>query len=120
MRRITRSGLNLIGVVIVIYLGILLVRAVKHNYEYRQKITALEREMGNLQDERDELKYKIQYYQTDAYKERQARAKLGLQAPGENIIILPPQTAQKDQPANPKPTVPPKSNLEQWWEFLFG
>lgn len=109
---------NIIALVAVGYLTILLVQTVKRNYDYKLQVNLLQQQVNSLQDETSALSYKISYYKTDSYKEKEARAKLGLQAPGEGVIILPrnpdatPVAASKPQPG--------KSNLQQWKEFLFG
>src|SRR5438132_240246 len=103
-----------------VYLAILLAGALRRNYNLNRQISDLRAETTKLTDERDELQFKIQYYKTDAYKEKEARAKLGLQAPGEQVLILP--ATPENQAATAKHQAPtaPKSNLRQWWQFLFG
>lgn len=110
---------TLIGAVIVVYLSTLLVQTVKHNVALKQQIDGLQAQINQLQDERNELVYKVTYYQTDAFKEKGARAKLGLQKPGESIFIIP-HADKTAQPVNADPKPKPKSNWQQWLEFLFG
>jgi cell division protein FtsB len=109
-----------LGVVVAVYITVYLVGTIKHNYDMQKDIAALQQQIADLQLEKDQLQYKIQYYQTEAYKEKEARAKLGLQAPGESVIILP-----HDDPATPTAKAqtankPKKSNWQQWWDFLLG
>ena len=110
---------TLIGILVAGYIAVYLIQTVKHNYELQQQIANLHQQVDNLEIDKQALKYKIQYYQTDSYKEKEARAKLGLQAPGENVIILPHQDdhSQSDQGTPPKPH---RRNLQQWEDFLLG
>ncbi len=108
-----------LGVLATIYIGYYLVVTIKHNYDLRRDIAALQHQIDDLQIERDQLKYRIQYYQTDAYKEKEARAKLNMQAPGEGVIILPEEDLPKAD-TNQKKTKPKKSNFRQWIDFLTG
>ncbi len=111
--------LPLVGLALAAYLAVLLIQTVKRNYDLKRQISGLEDRIEKLSTEQDELKYKVQYYQTESYKEKEARAKLGLQAPGESVIILPKQqpNAVEIEAAQKAKS---KSNLRQWWEFLFG
>jgi cell division protein FtsL len=101
-----------------VYLGMSLVQIVQRNYELKKQLTSLEQQVEALEAEKQELSYRIEYYRTEAYAEKAARAKLGLQAPGEGVIILPKVPPPPPPPPPPKPT--PSSNWRQWMQFLFG
>ena len=115
------GGLNLIGIIVIINLVVVLAQTISHNYELGQQVTTLDQQITQLQDQRDALAYSIQYYKTDSFKQREARAKLGLQLPGENVVALPSQ-AESPAPAVETPTRATKklSNLQQWLQFLSG
>ncbi len=109
----------ILGIIAAIYLSVILTQAVTRNYDLQQQVGNLEADITKLENTNQELQYQAAYYKTDAYKEKEARAKLGLQAPGENVIVLP-----ADKPA-PEPTeaekkAKQKPNWQQWKEFLFG
>ena len=122
MRRllIKSNILNLVGVAMVIYLVVVLAQTVVHNYNLQKRIDALNSQIVTLGDQRDELTYNLQFYQTSSFQEREARAKLGLQKPGESLIILahPSDIVAQTTAAKPKP--PAKSNFAQWLDFLQG
>lgn len=113
--------INAIGAVIVIYLLVVLIQTVKHNYDLNQQVNALRAETDRVKTQNEQLSYDIQYYRTDSFRDREARAKLGLQLPGENVVIIPKTT--------PAPTVAPSaeelarhkpSYFTQWLNFLLG
>ncbi len=108
----------ILGLIVAIYLSVLLIETVKRNYDLKQQISQMETDIQTLKTQNDELKYQTAYYQTEAFKEKEARAKLGLQAPGESVIYLPKQQTAADSDAQKK--AKGKSNLQQWKEFLFG
>ncbi len=113
------GALNVVGAFIIVYLAVVLGQTVLHNYQMSQQIDLLKTQIVLLEDQRDALAYNIQYYQTDSFKEREARAKLGLQLPGENVVVLPhTQTAAADKVKTEE--APRKSNLQQWLDFLSG
>jgi len=99
---------------------LVLAQAVIHNYNLQKQIDVLNGQIVTLGDQRDELTYNLQFYQTSSFQEREARAKLGLQKPGENVIILahPSDIATQQAAAKPKPLT--KSNFAQWLDFLRG
>lgn len=122
MPTITSSTLGaIVGVVIALYLLVYLMQTIKHNYDLQQQINLLQQQNANLETETEALSYRIQYYQTDDYKEKEAREKLGLQQPGEGVVILP----RKDEPTasaqveNQK-RVKQHSNIQQWIDFIAG
>jgi cell division protein FtsB len=112
--------LNIIGAIVIINLVVILAQTISRNYKLNQQIDALNSQVALLNDQKDQLDYSIQYYNTEAFRDREARAKLGLQQPGENVIIIP--------RTSPTPTPPPagaqatakRSNLQQWFDFLSG
>jgi len=77
----------------------------------------IEDENKQLEQSNLELQYQIAYFQTDLYKDKAARAKLGLQAPGESVIILPKKEETKVVVKTTKQT---RSNFAQWIDFLRG
>ena len=117
MNRIRSYLLYGLGVFIALYLITSLVQTIRKNYDLRTQVVKLEEEIDLLQIQQQELKYRIEYYQTEAFREKEARAKLGLQLPGESIIILPREQGEGPKKA-PRPT--PKSNWQQWRAFLFA
>ena len=122
MRRIANGSnlLNLVGLAILVYLVVILAQTVVRNYDLQKQIDTLSSQIVTLSDQRDELTYNLQFYQTTSFQEREARAKLGLQKPGESVIILahPSNIAAQQAAAKPKPRA--KSNFAQWLDFLGG
>lgn len=120
--KIKLSGINLInlaGVVIIIYLIFVLGQTVKRNYELGEQIDTLRTQTALLQDQKDQLSYSLQYYNTDAFRDREARSKLGLQLPGENLIILPRTSSTPASNPDVK-TADNRSNFKRWMDFLSG
>ncbi len=120
MKYLTKSNLgNLIGLAVAAYLVISLFGVIKRNHDLQVQIGGLNSQITQLQTQKDDLSYEIRYYQSDSFKEKEARSKLGLEQPGESLIILPPH-ASAGNAAPPAPKAKPKSNFSQWLDFLFG
>jgi cell division protein FtsB len=114
------SIVNVVGAIIIVYLMVVLGQTVKRNYDLGRQIDDLKQQMTTLEDQKNELAYSLQYYKTDSFQDRQARAKLGLQAPGENVVIIPQKSpSPTPAPSSSKPAAR-KSNLQQWFDFLGG
>jgi cell division protein FtsB len=111
--------MNGVGLVVVIYLLALLVQTVKRNNDLREQVSTLESSIARLDSDRETLAYKLRYYSTDDFREKEARAKLGLQMPGESLIILPPAAPVVATETAPARAVH-RSNLAAWWAFLRG
>jgi cell division protein FtsB len=112
--------LNLVGAIIIVYLMVVLGETVKRNYDLGHQADVLRAQTALLQDQKDQLSYNIRYYNTDSFRQREARSKLGLQLPGENVIIIPRVSpTPTPAPANTKATAK-RSNLQQWFDFLGG
>jgi cell division protein FtsB len=111
--------LNIAGALVIVYLVVVLGQTIKRNYDLNRQIDGMRSQITLLEDQKDTLAYNIRYYQTDSFREREARAKLGLQLPGENVVILPHPTASQ-APQATGPATKRKSNLQQWLDFLSG
>ncbi len=123
MKRLRRIPVgSIFGILVAVYVGFYLVTTVRHNYQLQQQISGEQKQISNLQTANQTLKYQIQYYGTDDYKQEEARAKLGLQAPGEGVILLPHadgSTTTTQTPVKAKPA-PKLSHWQQWVDFLEG
>ncbi|MDF2460726.1 MAG: hypothetical protein K0S68_129 [Candidatus Saccharibacteria bacterium] len=119
--RLTGSSIiNVLGAVVIVSLLISLGQTVHRNYQLGQQINEIKADTDVLKEKRDELGYSIQYYKTDSYREREARSKLGLQLPGENVIIIPQPTATPDAATTTPATESKRTNFQQWLDFLGG
>src|SRR3990170_3032026 len=74
------------GLVVIVGLGVALTRDVVRKARIRQEITALEQQIGSLERRNEELAGLIDYFESDTFTEREARAKLNVQRPGEKVI----------------------------------
>jgi cell division protein FtsB len=98
--RITGSTIvNVLGSAAALYLVTVLAQTVHRNYQLGNQIDELKAQISLVQAQKIQLSNTIQYYQTDSFHDRDARSKLGLQLPGENVVIVPHSSAA---PAGPK------------------
>lgn len=119
-----------IFILLVVYVLFILGRSIYKNYQTNKKITNLENEITRLGQENQYLQNIILYYQTDSFKEVEARRKLNMQKPGEKVMAVELQSAPEvealedslqniTQESNQANLVS-ESNALRWKEFLFG
>jgi cell division protein FtsB len=117
------SGLMVFG--LAIYLGVLLIRSIAGNYAVNKELYSLQNNIDNIARENEELEDKINYYKSDTFKEIEARAKLGYQAIGESVVILPKdQKAIDELDSNKTISLTTESqdstpNYQRWWRLFF-
>jgi cell division protein FtsB len=114
------NALNAIGAIVIVYLIVVLAQTVSRNYQLGNQINSLNAQISLLQDQKDQLAYSIQYYNTNSFRDREARSKLGLQLPGENVVIIPRPSSTPTPAPNAAKTVAKRSNFQQWLDFLRG
>jgi len=101
-------------------------------YRELQKKKQVQDEINKLQDEAErisrenlQIQEKINYFQTSDYKEKEAKDKLNLQSPDENVVVIKPsiipeisKTELAAEPVKPatKENIP---NPKKWWDYLF-
>lgn len=101
------------------------VSVMDRNYKLQRELDDKSRQAKLVQLEKDTLQYQQNYFKSDEYKELAARQTLGLVAPGESVLILPPNSAAAQSEDNqqakttPKPVVQ-QSNFQLWMNFLFS
>ncbi len=112
---------SLVLFVVVVYLLFVVGRSVWINYESRKDIAIQEAKIEQLKKGIDNLNFQIAYFQTNSFKEKEARAKLGYKAAGENMISLAvdsPEDKIADQSFT-EITIKPSNHL-LWWQYFFG
>ncbi len=117
-----------VGLILGIYMFAILANESSSNYQLRSKTDELENQIAKLESQIENLGYKITYYKTDSYREKLAREKLNVAAPGESVVVI--KDDKRAQPSDIIPTaivlksdqqsLAEKPNYQQWWLFLFG
>lgn len=102
------------------------ISVMQRNYTLQKEVDTKSRELQLADLDVQSLAFEKKYYQSTEYKELAVRDRLGLVAPGESVLILPPNTdAAKNADKQITAAVVPKSSIQpskvqQWMNFIFG
>jgi len=107
----------------IFYIFFLLYQAVYFNYATSRKIRDLKGDLVKLEQDKERLQSLIVYYQTDSFRELEARKKLGMKMPGEKII----KVEVEEETASPAVEAEEfsedeseKPNWQKWIDFVKG
>ena len=123
---IDHYGSYLLLSLLVVYTFFMLARSVVINYQLQKQTKEIKESISTVQIQNQDLENLILYYQTDSFREVEARRKLGLKKPDEKIFTVSVQKftdfgselqAQKNSVSVPAPDLK-TSNLQLWWQYL--
>jgi cell division protein FtsB len=109
------------------------VKTVQNNYQLQKKISLLKQQAEVLKLQNDTKALQNKYLETDQYLELAARQNFGLAAPGEKVLLIPKNVAEKyvdpsivsastssQQAIKADNRAGYLKNLEDWRDFLLG
>lgn len=102
---------------IILYMAFSAGRLTYKNYQLNMEEAKLKEEVAVLENEIQDLKNKIIYYQSDSYKEKMLRAKLNLQKEGEKVVVITPEPKAEATEEELKDN---RTNPQKWWDYFFG
>lgn len=111
---------NFVIFLVVLYMFFVVGRSIWVNYNSNKSLDDEAAKIDLLRGNITELENQIAYYQTQSFREKEARAKLGYRAPGENIMILPLDTEEEKVADVGLGEVSIKTpNYVLWWKYFF-
>ena len=102
-----------IGGIALIFIVFSATRELYNNYLLRKEIKNLEDQATKLESRRLELLDVAQKIQTGEYLEEEARLKLGLQKPGEKVVVI-----NNDKNVPEKERTESRTNPQLWWDYF--
>ncbi|MFA6296670.1 MAG: septum formation initiator family protein [Patescibacteria group bacterium] len=115
--------ITVFGLVCIIFIAMGLVRELVNRYMVNQEIEKMQAEINTLERKNQELGGLVDYLNTDAFKEIQARQNLGMQKDGETAVSIESMpdnintVAELPQDNNDSSD---KTNMEKWWNYFFS
>lgn len=125
-----RNGILSIGLmVLIIFIGTKIFDIFKRKYEIELEKQELLTQVSRIKQDTLSLEQIKEYMSSSAYQEREAKQKLDLKKPGEEVVVITPGSVTanlSDQDLisilrNPKSEerIPAQTNPERWWAFFF-
>jgi cell division protein FtsB len=108
--------LRVIAGVVALYLLYAVGKTLYQSYLVRKEVEDLKISIAEMQQSNKELSEKIIYYQSPSYQEKIARERMGMQKPGEQVIVILPEERPKEVNEDPDAGLP---NYQKWWNFFF-
>jgi len=96
-------------------------REINRQIHIRGELSHLQSQMITLETENQRLLNELEKIQTDFFKEKAAREKMGLRKPGERmIVVLPSDNLEQEKESNLKYLGKKISNFKAWWDQFFS
>ncbi|MDP2708642.1 MAG: septum formation initiator family protein [bacterium] len=123
--------LTLLGLAAIILISVPFAKNSIKQYRINKEINGLKKEISELQDKNSDLKNFVSYLESDQFAEEQARLKLGLKKPGEELTVI--KKGDNEAPAGAvlpnnifnipgyNKEKPPRlaANPEKWFYYFF-
>ncbi|MDO8463481.1 MAG: septum formation initiator family protein [bacterium] len=109
----------LIGIVVVGFVLSAIVSEYRRKRAVEEEIRMIADTVSALEQQRVRLTDLLEQSETPEFIEREARLRLGLQQPGEDVLIVPSGTVFDAPDAAAPPAAEEGSNFTRWWHHLF-
>jgi len=112
------------AIVIIILFLVAVTRETYKKNQIQAEIDSLQEKAKQISKENLEIQEKISYFESKEYQEKEAKDKLGLQNPDENVVIIKPGIAKETVAEEKTPVVVPEEeqnifNPIKWWRYFF-
>jgi len=111
---------NILIFIIILYFLFIVGRSTYGSYQDNQEIERQKQAIEALRLEVVYLENQNLYYQTESFKEKEARKKLGMIKPGETVVAL--DRNEEEPTATTKKVLNEieKPNYIMWWNYFFS
>jgi len=107
--------------VVLVFALVSLGRESYRRFRVDQEIRNLEKEIGELKEDNEELLKIKEYFQSRAFLEEEARKKFNMLKEGEKLIIIASdQDSDWEESAPQAETAESVSNIKLWWRYFFS
>jgi len=132
-KRILKSKLLIVAeIIVLVFFSSALAKEIIRKYQVQSEVENLQQELQELEQKNIELSSLIQYFDSEEYKEEQARVQLGKQKPGEKVVAVLGESTENEGSGitetngernsikiasnNPKDNL---TNPQKWWNYFF-
>ena len=113
-----------LGVVIFVFVAIAIYKETSKKNQIQSEIQKLKDEAEKIGKDNSNIQEKIAYFQSQDYMEKEAKDKLNLKSPDEQVVVVKPTIMKEAQaPEQKDPVAPPQvvvvANHLKWWNYFF-
>ncbi|MFA6197771.1 MAG: septum formation initiator family protein [Patescibacteria group bacterium] len=124
LRRLLNSKvLIIVELSVVVFFSVAVVKEIIRRWEINHEIKDLQTQINAAKGKSTELSGLIDYFQSDYYREKEARLKLGLQKEGEQAVTIPGmQNTATAMVATYSDTTTHQETVSiptKWWNYFF-
>jgi len=117
---LTGNFSNVLIFLIIVYFLFIVGRSMYNSYEDHKKIDLRRAEIEELRLKVIYLENQNLYYQTESFKEKEARKKLGMVKPGENVVALDREGGGYQAVVVNNESEIQIPNYLKWWNYFFS
>ncbi|MFA7170064.1 MAG: septum formation initiator family protein [Candidatus Paceibacterota bacterium] len=111
----------LLVLVVIFSLGSAFSRELYREYKIKKEIDTLKTEIESMEKDNYELSQLLEYYQTDEYREAEARKRLNLKEEGEQVVMIDEKVlSAEDMAIKEEEQKNSVSNYIKWWNYFFA
>lgn len=112
------------AIIIIILVLVAVTRETYKKNQIQKEIDILQEKAKQINKENLEIQEKITYFESKEYQEKEAKDKLSLQNPDENVVIIKPGITKETKIEEIASAFVPKeeqktSNPIKWWRYFF-
>ncbi len=132
MNKYAKGSVTSILVIAIIFLALVVLglfgystsKEMAKKKEVEKEIISLQEQADNIKKENMALSDRISYLSSKDYQEVQAKDKLNLQSPGENVVIITPGSSAQSAVSSPVKaekvsSTATETNYHKWWDYFF-
>lgn len=123
IRKLFSYKLFFLAIILVsVLFGPALVSEFYRDYQIEREIDSLKKEIDTLDKNNYQLSKLVEYYNTDQFKEMEARKRLNLKKEGESLVIIKQsgEDLKKTSEKEEKENVENLPNYMKWWNYFFA
>lgn len=111
---------NFLILLLIFYFLFSVGRSIFSSYQDRKSIEEKKIEISELRKQVTFLENQNLYFQTQSFREKEARKKLGMIKPGENVVALERGGSGDSSTVIRNKTEIKEPNIYKWWRYFFG
>lgn len=108
----------IIALIAISIVGVALLKGWRRSQELAKEVESLHSKISIYEQKNQEMDDLINYFQTDDFAEREARLRLNLKLPGEQVAILPGTGGVDDSSLETSQSLY-NNNWQKWWNYFF-